>query len=104
MRMTKQKSITDKPMASDCVDCNPKEINDYFDHLENALDGSIPAPFVINIDQSGFQEWGDKRNLIVVVPAEVTQMKSKFQLLGPQNARPYWPVLQLMDPPSRLLL
>ena len=65
-------------MASDCVDCDPEEINDYFDHLESVLDGSIPAPFVINIDQSGFQEWADKRNLVVVVPAEVTQDEIKI--------------------------
>ena len=78
MRLPQLKSITDKPMASDCVDCDPEEINDYFDHLESALDSSIPAPFIINIDQSGFQEWADKRNLVVVVPAEVTQDEIKI--------------------------
>ena len=52
-------------MESDRVDCDPEEIDEYFVNLENILDGSIPAPFVINIDQSGFQEWADKRNLIV---------------------------------------
>ena len=65
-------------MENNRVDCDPEEINDYFDHLESVLDGSIPAPFVINIDQSGFQEWADKRNLVVVVPAEVTQDEIKI--------------------------
>ena len=65
-------------MESDRVDCDPEEIDEYFVNLENILDGSIPAPFVINIDQSGFQEWADKRNLIVVVPADFTQDEIKI--------------------------
>ena len=76
--MPQLKSIADKPMESDRADCDHEEINDYFDHLESVLDGSIPALFVINIDQSEFQEWADKRNLIVVVPAEVTQDEIKI--------------------------
>jgi hypothetical protein len=50
--------------------CCPKEaIDDHFRSLAALIDG-VPAELVSNVDESGFQQWIDARNQLVIVPTE----------------------------------
>ena len=64
------KTVTGVPME-DCRNfSSPDEIDDFFSRLREVLDvGEILAPFVINVDETGFQEFVDARRGIRIVPA-----------------------------------
>lgn len=57
------------PMENDRVFCDPQKIDNYFQELEEALMFGIPPEFIINIDESGFQEYVDAREVQCIVPA-----------------------------------
>jgi hypothetical protein len=50
------------------VECDPNDIESYFDELARLIDGK-PAAFIFNLDDSGFQAWADKHVRHVIVPA-----------------------------------
>jgi hypothetical protein len=55
-------------MEKQRVECDVAEIHSYFAVLsENVND--VPAPFVFNLDESGFQDWVDRRERSVIVPS-----------------------------------
>ena len=63
------KVVTGVPMENERVFCNPQRIDKYFEELESALEFGIPPQFIINIDESGYQDWVDSRNVQCIVPA-----------------------------------
>jgi hypothetical protein len=56
------------PMEQGHVQCDPTEIMEYTQRLGRSVNG-IPAAFVLNLDESGFQDWVDCRESKVVVPS-----------------------------------
>lgn len=62
------KVVTGIPMENDRIFCDSKKIDDYFNKLEDALKFDIPPEFIINIDETGFQEWVDAKRLKCIVP------------------------------------
>jgi hypothetical protein len=56
------------PMERQRVECDPGEILQYARRLATSVNGT-PAAFVFNLDESGFQEWADRRESKVVVPS-----------------------------------
>jgi hypothetical protein len=55
------------PMEKGRAECDPNDIQVYFEDLAKLVDGK-PAAFVFNLDESGFQDWVDKRVRHVIVP------------------------------------
>lgn len=55
-------------MENDRIFCDPQKIDNYFNELEEALKYDIPPQFIINIDETGFQEWVDAKRLKCIVP------------------------------------
>ncbi|KAH0791100.1 DDE-domain-containing protein [Histomonas meleagridis] len=43
-------------------------MNQDYEELEASLEFGIPPEFIINIDESGYQEWANARNLQCIVP------------------------------------
>lgn len=64
------KTVDGKPMESERVHCNPEEIDTFYNLLQFALDG-VPAAFVCNIGESGFQDWVGSRTEKVVAPSVI---------------------------------
>ena len=63
------KTVTGVPMEDTRIFSSPSEIDHYFDRLREVIDtASIPAAFVMNVDESGFNEFVDCRQTIRVVP------------------------------------
>ena len=56
-------------MESDRVMCKASDIDKYFSELEEALQFNIPAAFIINLDEVGFQDYVDSRRNHVIVPS-----------------------------------
>lgn len=52
-RIPQLKSVEGEPMDSLRIECSYQEIDSYYNELETILQRKIPAPFVINIDESG---------------------------------------------------
>lgn len=67
--MEELKVVVGKPMENDRVFCQSEKIDKYFDELEAALEFDIPPEFIINIDESGYQEWVDARDIHCIVPS-----------------------------------
>jgi hypothetical protein len=59
--------VDGKPMDARRIECNPDEIDHYYRTLANTLK-DIPSALVINLDETGHDEWGDKKKHKVVVP------------------------------------
>jgi hypothetical protein len=58
------------PWEKERLACHPDEIRAYFELLDHNVTG-IPAAFSFNLDESGFQDWADRRERMVIVPATV---------------------------------
>jgi hypothetical protein len=56
------------PMEQGRVECDPNDVESYFDELAILIDGK-PAAFISHLDESGFQAWADKRVQHVIIPA-----------------------------------
>jgi hypothetical protein len=67
--------IASYPLEQARVNCDPAEISGFFDRLERHVEG-LPSAFVFNFDESGFQDWADRRKRTVSVPA--TDQKSEI--------------------------
>ena len=76
--MEELKVVTGKPMESDRIFCDSQKIDQYFCDLEACLEFGIPPEFIFNIDESGFQEWVDARNLQCVVPSSYPKTTVKI--------------------------
>ena len=66
------------PMENEHVFCDPQKIDEYFDWLEDALGFGIPPEFIFNIDESGYQEWVDAKNLQCIVPSSYNKNRIKM--------------------------
>jgi hypothetical protein len=66
--------ITGVPLEKERLACDPEEIAAYFELFDRNVAG-IPAAFVFNLDESGFQDWADPRERMVIVPATVHDNK-----------------------------
>ncbi|KAH0799497.1 uncharacterized protein GO595_007692 [Histomonas meleagridis] len=65
--MEELKVVTGTPMESERIISDPEKIDQYFEELEASLECGIPPEFIINIDESGYQEWADARDLRCIV-------------------------------------
>ena len=63
------KIVDGKPMETERVMCDSGEIDDYFCHLENLIH-DIDDGFIYNIDETGFQDWTDRRDKRIIVPSD----------------------------------
>ena len=77
-RIPQLKSVEGEPMDSLRIEYSCQEIDSYYNELEAILQRKIPAPFVINIDESGCNEFVDAMNTTVVVPADFPQNQIKI--------------------------
>jgi hypothetical protein len=55
------------PIEQGRVECDPNDVESYFDELARFIDGK-PAAFIFNLNESDFQAWADKRLRHVTVP------------------------------------
>jgi hypothetical protein len=78
------------PMEEERVNCDAAEIDAYYGNLDHILQ-TFPASFVINLDETGHQEWADRRKGKVVVPSShagptinipVSRQEKRATLLG----------------------
>jgi hypothetical protein len=67
--------IATYPLEQARVNCDPAEISGFFDRLERHVEG-LPSAFVFNFDESGCQDWADRRKRTVSVPG--TDQKSEI--------------------------
>ena len=74
------KSVTGIPMESERVNCGIHMIDQYYDDLEEVLKLGIPSAFIINIDEAGYSEWVDARNVKVIVPPEYENNEIKIPI------------------------
>lgn len=65
------KTVTGVPLEDSRLFSKPEEIDLYFEKVDEILrTAAIPAAFVINVDESGFNEFVDARETTRVVPAD----------------------------------
>ena len=67
-------------MESERVNCGIHMIDQYYDDLEEVLKLGIPSAFIINIDEAGYSEWVDARNVKVIVPPEYENNEIKIPI------------------------
>jgi hypothetical protein len=60
--------ITGYPLWQDRVNCDPHKIQTFFEGLKHYVE-ELPSAFIFNLDESGFQEWADRRKRTVIVHA-----------------------------------
>ena len=84
------KVVAGVPMESLRLQAEDEEIDRYFELLESDVEG-VPAHFIFNADECGFDEWQDRRECHAIVPAEyasdsilvpVTRQSRRSTLLG----------------------
>lgn len=69
-RILQLKPALATPIESERVNCNIKDIDNFYDQLEEILSNGIPAPFVIKVDETGCSEWADASQITVLIPSE----------------------------------
>lgn len=62
------KIVQGRPMDTRRLECDPKEIDAYFDRLDRIFEQNMPSALVLNLDETGHDDWGDKKWRKVVVP------------------------------------
>ena len=67
-RLEITKIIPGYPSESKRIEVPLELIEEYYINLQQILLSRIPSAFVLNVDESGFQEWTDKKCEKVVVP------------------------------------
>ena len=65
----KIKTVTGIPMEKVRAESTLESIIDYYDRLKCALQYDIPTHFFFNMDESGIQEFVDKREMQLLVPS-----------------------------------
>ena len=63
------KTVVGIPMESERVRSDPKEIDLYFQLLKSNIQ-DVPACLLFNLDETGFNEWADAKDCMVVVPVQ----------------------------------
>lgn len=84
-RIKQLKQVDGHPMDSKRTFCPPEAIDEYYDKLEKLLSQGIPAPFVINIDECGCNEWVDTSDIKVIVPKESS--RNSIEIPVPRNSK-----------------
>ena len=70
-RSTNFRTVTGVPMDQSRIYCSEEQIECYFDRVTEVLRlGQIPAAFVVNIDETGFDSYVDARKSYRIVLAE----------------------------------
>lgn len=63
------KSVTGVPLEDSRLFSRMEDIDDYFHRLNEVISlGNVPAAFIINVDESGFNEFVDARKSVRIVP------------------------------------
>lgn len=57
------------PIDKNRYECDSEEVLEYYNDLNNYID-HVPAQFIINVDESGFQPYQDAKKMRVVVPID----------------------------------
>jgi hypothetical protein len=65
------KSIQGKPQETERLNSSDEAIDTYFQYLDQILQ-DFPAALVINLDETGHQEWADRTEERVIVPVSYT--------------------------------
>lgn len=65
------KIIPAYPSESKRIEVPLELIEEYYEELHQLLLARIPPAFLLNVDESGFQEWADKKMEKVIVPLDV---------------------------------
>lgn len=86
------KTVTGIPLEDLRLFSKPEEIDAYFENVEEILSAAkIPAAFVINVDESGFNEFVDARETTRIVPTDyahnsipvpITRAEKRATLIG----------------------
>ena len=58
------------PLEDTRLFSDTKQIDEYFDQIKELMNFCIPASFILNIDEVGFQDYSDKRDIMCIVPIE----------------------------------
>jgi hypothetical protein len=56
------------PMEQSGDECDPRDAQLYFEELARLVNGK-PASLIFNLEESGFQDWADRRVRHVILPA-----------------------------------
>ncbi len=67
------KTIIGYPTELNRIEVPLSIILDYYDRLNEILKAMIPAAFIFNVDECGFQPWADKTSEKVIVPINVEE-------------------------------
>jgi hypothetical protein len=59
-------------MERERVDADPEEIEHFYEQLE-LVSEDLPAGLLINLDETGHQEWVDAHRELVMVPVEYSE-------------------------------
>jgi hypothetical protein len=68
-RMIEFRPVTGVPMEKERVHADPDAITEFYEKFERETRG-LPAGLVINLDETGHQEWVDAHNEMVLVPCD----------------------------------
>jgi hypothetical protein len=66
--------ITGHPLEQDRVNCDFHKIQPFFDRLKYCVEG-LPSAFIFILDESGSQDWANRRKRTVIVPATYQESK-----------------------------
>lgn len=58
------------PMESERVHCKIEDIEQFYNQFEEILKIGIPAPLVLNVDETGCDEWVDSSDITVLIPSD----------------------------------
>lgn len=72
------KIIPAYPSESKRLEVPLELIEEYYEKLHQLLLARIPPAFLLNVDESGFQEWVDKKMEKVIVPFDVEDTSTKI--------------------------
>jgi hypothetical protein len=61
------KNLTEVPMKPEQVEMDFSEIEQFYEDLESEVT-EIPPVMVFNLDETGHQDWADRKDIRVVVP------------------------------------
>ena len=75
------KTIPGHPMEASRADVPLEVIEDHFDRLQSTLSiEHIPPQFFFNIDESGFQQFVDARDVVLVVPSDAAEKEMCYSV------------------------
>jgi hypothetical protein len=81
------KIIIGKVMEENRAVCPREDIDEHFRSLAALIDEVFPE-FVCNVDESGFQQWIDARNQLIIIPTEYEGDEIPLQVEGQGKRSP----------------